>query len=503
MQQILLEPDHILLTEEYAYKSKVSGVRETNLETSPVGIILVTIPYSNYRRYSDDILRNRLKTTSRFRSLVSQEKLNFLLGLISGRFPRQTRSLNNFNTMMRSLTAPIGYLRCNQYGQSNLDKLPGLNWERDLLSMTVKLGATEWAQLNSQQKRFDLQLKQTYQPNEPQGNPLEVRVHIVDEDSEADESNNFVKELRKQADIKRSLIMKFRVILSLPKHMGELYPRDLPQISSMRLKWPIATPHRLAKLRVGSTLYPPIIYNPEREFIEWNNVPLKFAEGNARYLDIYHTDEISLEIGEPTEIYEKLEMCGNVSLELNGLLSGLDLDHLTYEDQSHGNTLITRRTVLRNEFVLDLEEGLKDKYYSPRQHLHFPGVVLNEMRIADVIMLLEDKGFEIKVKDEPSPRKPEEHENRNNKDKIYIIKAKRSEGARDIEISILIQGMSAETTREREVVGQAKYTTALPVGATSIYIQGKLQGDSKRIVNVINEIQKQLKEQFRHVGTAE
>jgi hypothetical protein len=36
-----------------------------------------------------------------------------------------------------------------------------------------------------------------------------------------------------------------------------------------------------------------------------------------------------------------------------------------------------------------------------------------------------------------------------------------------------------------------------------IDIWGQLQGDYKRVVNVINEIQIQLKEQFRHVSVAD
>jgi hypothetical protein len=145
---------------------------------------------------------------------------------------------------------------------------------------------------------------------------------------------------------------------------------------------------------------------------------------------------------------------------------------------------------------MNLEEGLENKRYLPRQHLHFPGVVLNEMRVLDVMMLLEDKGFEIEKPNEPDSRE-------NGEKQQYIIKANRVEGARRLEIFILIQGTNAQTTRERGITGQAKFTTRLPVGDTSIYIQGRLPGDHKRIVNTINEIQKQLKEQFRHVGTAE
>ena len=454
MQQVVLKP-RIVLTEEYAYKSKISGVRQTKLNTVPMGHIDVMLPYDDYSR------------------ALEREK-----------------DSNSVNPLDRLLVEPIGYLRCDHYGQSNLEREPGLTWERDLLPIKIDFEASELVQLSSAQDRFDLRLTQTYRPNEPKTTPLEVSVHIVDEDSEADESDteSLIKELQKQADIKRSLVMKFRVTLFLPESMDLSDRTALLQISSMRLRWPIATPHRLVKLRVGSTLYPSIRYNPERGEIECNNIPFKFDKIDMRHLAIYRTDEISLEVSEPIEIYENTEVHGSVSLELRGLLSGLELDYCNLKGQEQGDVLITQSTVLRNDFVLDLEEGLQNKRYSPRQHLHFPGVVLNQMRIADVIMLLEDKGFEVIVRSE---------------DETSIIKAKRSEGARDIEVFMLIQGTNAETTREREIAGQAKYITALPVGATRIYIQGKLQGDSKRIVNVINEIQKQLKEQFRHVGTAE
>lgn len=144
-----------------------------------------------------------------------------------------------------------------------------------------------------------------------------------------------------------------------------------------------------------------------------------------------------------------LNLEGSVSVVLDGLMSGLSLDYLAPADKEVGNISIKQCTIMKNEFVMDLEEGLENKRYLPRQHLHFPGVVLNEMRVLDVIMLLEDKGFEIE--------KPKESDNRESGEKQqYIIKARRVEGARKLEILILVQGTNAQTTRERGITGQAK-----------------------------------------------
>ncbi|HRQ42571.1 MAG TPA: hypothetical protein PLD25_32040 [Chloroflexota bacterium] len=447
------------MKEEYVYETRVSGVHQVNLKRRPEGLIEVLTPYNSYRHVRD------------------------------GGPP------NNHITH-ELLTEPIGYLQCNHYGRSNLNRLSHLNWEEDMLTLQMNLSPTDFERLNAhRQKRFDLKLRQRYQPDEPKVAPIVVQAHIVDEDFEADESDrkNLIEDLQKQADMKRSLNMRFRVILSIPQHPGFLHQTESPEISTMSLKWPIATPHHLVKLRVGRAL--PVFYNPESGVIEWHNIPLKFKWNGGHQLAIFTTDQITLEVSEPIEIFQRSDIQGQVTIELKGLLSGLALEYRDPENKRPDDVLLTQQTLLTNEFTLNLEEALASKRFAPRQHLHFPGVILDEMRVADVMMLLEAKGFETMRLEDPNGMTNEEN--------IYTIKAEKHEGPRKLEIFLLIEGVSTQTNRERQIKGQTKFTTPLPVGATSIYIQGKLEGDSKRIVNIINDIQKQLKEQFRHVGAAE
>jgi hypothetical protein len=145
-----------------------------------------------------------------------------------------------------------------------------------------------------------------------------------------------------------------------------------------------------------------------------------------------------------------------------------------------------------------LDECFAQKKFSPEQHLQFPDVVLNDLRLADIIMLLRDKKFE--PTDKTGKWVLADDIDEATKLQQYVIQARRNEGTRELMLWLFIQGIEAGTRRERRIVGWEKYTTDLPAGSIVIHIRGRLEGDSKRVVQVINEIQMQLKQQFRHVS---
>jgi hypothetical protein len=352
----------------------------------------------------------------------------------------------------------------------------------------------------------DLQLIQPYQPSKLVKVPIRIEVEIMDEgyfdeqtEASEDEKEKLIKELLEQAAIKHTLIMRFKILLDLPPHLGVQYKERPPQISRMTLTWPIATPHRLVKL-TSQNASAPLIYDPEAGKIEWSNVPL-LSQGSIDGLDWYafNSEWICLEISEPVELHHRSELSGHVEIKVDSLLSELELIYVSHNETDVIMPLY--RTVLINEFKFKLEEGLGRKHFAPRQHLYFPGVLLDPMRIADILMLLEDKGFEIEERDEDS-LKGDPIIDKTSGRKQYIIRAVRDEGAKKLEVVLLIQGSEIGTSRERKISGEAKYTTSLPTGDLRIYIRGKLRGDSKRITTIVNEIQNQLREQFRHVGSA-
>lgn len=474
-------PSRISVTEEYRYQTKISGVRYVRVEQAQ-GLIEVLVPYDKCKYFNQPNAAND-----------------------------QTWSLSALRNELQ--LAQIGHLHVNHYGRSNVNNSHLLELDEDNLPIRIELGPHQLEDVDINVARhFDLCLTHLYQPDEPDEVPIKVSVRVKDEDFidpqeiRRDETveEKLVREIGKQAGLKHSLTIGFRARLFLPPHLGVHYEHNPPCISQMTLAWPIATPCRVVNLRIGFALYPPIIHDPGSGNIEWVDVPLKFQrKSDEHQFYTYFSDWMFLEISEPIEIYQILELSGKVKIEMNGLFSGLDIDYC-HDDEMVPPVPVTFRTVLANEFELNLEEGLELKYYSPRQHLHFPGVVLDEMRVTDIILLLEDRGFALKT----SGWKKQQLANKSNlnestEKRQYVIEAVRIEGARELTIFILIQGTDAGTTREREIPGKTKYTTPLPTGATTIYIRGQLQGDSKRAVNVVNEIQRQLKEQFRHVGAVE
>ena len=480
-----LLPSCIHVIEEYVYKARVSGVRQIRMEKKPSGLIEV-IAHHTKRHYPS-------------RPIAGSAEQWSVAGL--------RREL---------LATQLGHLQINHYGHSNLNHSLDPSWDEDTVPIQIEIDSHQLEDANIREATcFDLHMTHSYQPEKPDEPPIMVSVRVKDEDyidpqerkREETVEEKLVREISNQAGLKHSLTVGFQVRLILPNHLGVKYNEDPPCVSQMMLAWPIATPCRLVNLNVDFAPSPSFIFDPENGYLEWTNVVLKYqGKDDVRQLHIFSSNWMYLEISEPIEIYQVLELSGKAIVELDGLFSGVVLDYCLDTEVASNPVPITTRTVLANEFTLNLEEGLELKHYSPRQHLYFPGVVLNEMRVTDIILLLEDKGFEFD-KHKSGWKKQTSLDNSSLNEKtdkrFYKIEATRPEGARTLTLFMLLQGTDYGTTREREIFGQTKYTTPLPTGATTIYIRGQLQGDSKRAVNVINEIQKQLKEQFRHVGAVE
>lgn len=470
-EEVTLNPSSIKITETYTYRTNISGSRRVEL-VEPKGEIKLLIHYD----------KRRLIASPR-----GQQLHNDLI--------------HNFRSYQ------IGYFHIKDYGFSNLNEHPNLDWDKDMLPIRVLIDRDAPEIVIIQQRNcFDLQLLDTYKPDELKNHILTVDTKIVDEDpviqqtaTAASHGTMLVEDLSKQGNLKHNLIIEFSVKVELPKRFGSLYLTKPLRVSRMALNWPHTTPYRMAKIRVGDDQHPLINYDAEQGIIEWTGVLLKpLSMSNDSISNTFVSDKIEIEISEPIDFHRQMELSGFVQVEIEGLLSGVDLEYIGQFAINHSPSVCN--TILENEFTFNLKENINRKLFSPRQHLYFHGVVLDEMRIADILMLLEDKGFELRKHEWRSTDAIAEE---GLGKKYYDINAERDEGTKCLKIVMKIEGVDASTTRERNILGKAKYTTSLPRGDTSIYIAGELVGDSKRVVSVINEIQKQLKEQFRHVGTAE
>lgn len=466
VEQTALLPLSIDVIEKYMCETKISGPRTLEFK-KPEGLIEVLVRYDQRRAISTQ----------------SEPSIS-----------------NNLSTPFYHYT--VGHLCIKEYGVSNLNQHPALDWDDDTLPIIFEIDPNDSEIAHIQQRSyFDLLLTDTYDPDNLIGEFLIVNVELVDEDSItphiASESQGkmLLDNINKQDSLKHSLTLKFKVQLRLPKKLGSKYFHRPLKISRMTLSWPLTTPHRLAKIHSGNRKIP-FSYDPENKFIQWGDIILKHSQ-NVPSSEIINfvSDWIKVEIGDPIDFYQKLDLSGDVDVEVSGLLSGANLQ-FTASAINGRHVVPTFHTRFVNEFVINLRESIESKQFSPRQHLYFPGVILNEMRIVDILMLLEDKGFEVKKSlDLPVKGGPVK--------KRHEIEAQRNEGAKILTIKLYLEGLDSSTTRERNVLGNAKYTTPLSRGDMSVDITGQMNGDSKRVVNIVNEIQKRLKEQFKHVGNAE
>lgn len=469
-------PSSINVIEKYIFDSKITGVTNVSLSTH-YGQVEIIAPY-DIRRYSQ---------------------------LQSITYSNQSQSVGILLNNLRH--AQMGFLRIDDYGYSNLNKQPDTNWGEDILPLKPKVTSRMLFESNIRDRaRFDLRMFHKYVPAEPINIPIHVTTEVIDEKRVRQYRKKTlvaqpveIEQLCKQAGLEQSLIIRFQVEVKLPLHLNLDINGEPIQISRMNLSWPIATPHRSVKLSLQRSLNPPVSYDPEHGVLQWLDIPLQRIEGEEVDTNNLISDWVQLEINDPGGFYQNPKLTGEVVVEVQGLFSGLEMSYV----KPIGSNEIKKpkydtRTILINKFTLDLEEAIANRTSSPAQCLQFPGVVLTESRIANIVMVLKDQGFQVENRDWKVTWTSD-----NNGTRHCFLKAMRNEGARQLVVFISIRGTVATTTRERRAEGDASYVTTLPRGNTTIYILGQTQRDTKRIVSVINEIQKQLKEQFHHVSSAE
>lgn len=452
----LFQPTRISVKERYVYESELR-IQNNNL-TKATGEILATILYDKQKEQKFLDLDRRRTTHLKFEESC------------------------------------FGFLKVKEYGRSNLLSQLEYIWDRNCLPIEIDLEDYQKAKTEKvQSNRLDFMLSHEYCPSKPTIPLIEINVELLDEDYFKNPKDTiektFLDELGKRMNLKRNLILRFEIILSLPKRFGQEHENNPPILSNMSLSWPISTPYYLADLYAGQSLYraKTFTYDPEQSRIEWKNIPFHFKEVQRQTdLYIFKAEFVRLEIREPSEIYEIDELLGSTTVQINQLLSGMVLE---YENENFSEKPPTYlKSTIVNNFTLKLSDALKHKSFLPSQYLHFSGIIFSDMRIADIAMLLEDKGFQLSKQ-----KKLDDKEQ-------YIIKAERLDGSRKLEVEIQVQATASKTIREREILGKEKYTTSLPIGHADILITGKMKGDPQYVIREVNDLQQRLKEHFGYVS---
>ncbi|MCB0368636.1 MAG: hypothetical protein KDD45_04110, partial [Bdellovibrionales bacterium] len=339
----------------------------------------------------------------------------------------------------------------------------------------------------------------------------EVEGYKIQWENQIDNDSQKQIELTKQVaqQINKQVGFEDRLVLEISLSMLILYEfkdaDDLPTLSKAQLNWPIPVSQRRIGLKVDEQNRA-VIYNPKSHTVEWGGVHFEYLGFNKKTKKSrFELPLVKLEVTEPGEFFLAKHLDGKFYIDFPFLLSGIQtqVKNVFYDVAPS----IIKKSVLVIEFVSFIEKLFERKIFSPYQHLQFPNVLLTEMRVADIVILLKDMYFF--VINDPIPTEPEELDqeiglpNKLTRYRQFLIEATKQDSGGMLKLWILVEGLPSGTTREKEIPGKEKFITDFPTGSTTIYIRGQLEGDSKRVVNVINEIHKKLKERFRHVSSLE
>lgn len=468
-------PQVIYLEEEYTYELEISGTPQYKQQGKPYGQIKVVIPYDGQKYFNRDAIKD----------------IEYQMPSKQIHEPSKVRA---------------GYVGLTKTSFTDLETRTDLSMHHDVLPIDALIRDERIKETNTNSLYDDCnagQISLEYTPGWPETIPLSVKVDIFDEDSietylkslstdGTGELSSVASEIAKQVSFQQSLFFKFDIGLALPNRAAQGFNNKSPKITHMALEWPVATSHRLVRLGIGEQNNWPVIYNPENGVIEWANIPFD-ATGKSEGTNLYQykIPPIHLFIDQPGELYRRKELRGEIQIEIPQPFSGL---HLSYFDALGKLTKIPieQRTNLVSKIIVNLEDCFEQKIYSPYQHIQFEGVILDQMRINDIVTLLQDQRFTCRWDNLPTARPSIQQ---------YLIIGKRPEGTGELLLGILVEGSRFEATRESEIPGGQKFISNVETGNTTIYMRGQLRGDNKRLLHTMNEIQILLKERFRHVLT--
>lgn len=404
--------------------------------------------------------------------------------------------------------ARIGYLALAGFDRTDLDE--GIEPEQrgQLLPLDLPVygdGLTGLDDLTA--ARHVGQLDLAYHPPTPQVVPVHVAVHASDEDTlsapraalaaaeEGEEWSTAVRNLLRRVDCPdpflSALTLSFKVTLALPA----CFATASPQIKTLSLKWPVATSYQNLSLslaeRPGVYRSHPLHYRRHAASVEWGGIDLFRTTAGTHDPGRchYRAPEMVLHVVEPDDLLGDESLQGEMLLEIPVPLSGGDV---RFFNALGGEEAITvkYRSRLNLAFSLDLRDCFCRRLFSPFHHLQFPGVSLNQERLAAIKTLLHRQGFTLEREWKLSPGAVEDGNS-------YLLAFSRPEGPEQLRLWVRVEKQAPPPT-EAPPTGRDGEPVPIPQakGDMTIFLRAELPGDSQRPLRALNEIHRHLKKRF-------
>lgn len=506
----LILPSHIRLTETYQYELSINLQPHNKLLHRPVGFVDLIVPDEDWRNLSNQ-----------------SPEHDTLIAII-----RYERTDLDAHLSQYKLEGP--FLPLHQIFKQALSS-PLIDHERSNLPHRIRI---------------------PYSPDPPKEPVINLNVLIFDEvtvikqehiytfltkvrqgqtakdglENDATFAEVLLEILVEKRGFLSELTIEFDLSLNLPNISSEDFANEYPVLSHMSLSWPINLPRHQVYLETDKiNKHLPnattkerhdVLFDPKNNWLIWRGMIFgREPKRSKEETPLYRLPRMQLKINNPVELQRQWNINANVPNALNDilsgkitiefpgyLLSGLKFDYSKKRSKLKTAIYLESFTKIQADFTILAQNIFTQRTFSPYQFLQFPNVVLSDMRLADIMLLLQDMRFDtVRINFPASLQRLDIENNQENRTNIrrHLIVAQKSIGGKNMTLWLIVEGFPSGTVREREIPGNEKFSTALQTGSMTIHLRGEINQEQDTLVATMTEIHDKLKERFRHVNTIE
>jgi hypothetical protein len=533
------------ITEEYHVRQRVSKNSSIELGEGPVGRIELAMPYDGHKYFtraaSDDVAQQIAPYSQPGSSAVIG---HLLLKDYSRTSLRERLPLGN-----RSGSVPTE-VPLDDRERSGLDHLSG---DQRIGTTTVEFEPADPEVIPA---KLDIDL---FDPDSLDLPFTDLGALDLQTDEARQRINEDIKKIAQPARFRGELLLRIIVRLSLPAHPD--LARRRPRVVRVAIEWPTITSLGTLRLQAGGAR--PVRYNPLQRCIEWENVPmfavgerrqeaakkrpepqepgepegsgdaagseeekeprdLEAEEHEAPETDSgagedgedeedsedesdtsgmrqYESVPMVLSIGQPGELYKQRLLRVAAEVRVRGYLMSGTTARLYDATGYYRKDPLTLTTRIHATANLILDEAFDKRDRSPSQHLFFDEIVPEDMRITDLRIALQDRGFD--VLGVWTDNDGAAQGGGGISDRSWRLLAHRMVGPDDMFLLILVVGRSFGAQRHTVMPGGGiTHLTELPSGEFRIFVRGSLPRDSEgRLTYEMNMLHGMLRERYGRV----
>jgi hypothetical protein len=485
-------PSEIKVEETYRYEALVRSLPQVvaAAERPAEGVIEARVPYDGQRFFDGKALAD-VRAAVRVRSALDDE-------------PRE------------AVGAQIGHVVVVEYGRSRLAESEMVA-PHGAAALVLPVSGDGLRGMNDLRRGLlEGRARVPYEPERPSPVPVHVEVTISDEDGlhelqmavQRAERAGELKEVERlrhllaqqmgrKAEFSPSLRLSFAVELELSAPIGLVDDPAPPRLKALWLAWPALASYRRVLLfvedREGQMQPYPLAYDPVQGRLQWGGLRFFPPATADNGLYAYRAPRMELHVREPGELLDVTALAGQMTVEIEALMSGLELRYFDAVGAPQP-VAVKAKSVLETALTLDIVDCFDRRRFSPYQYVQFPGMVLNRMRLGDIVALLESMQFT--VVGEPVEIVDEDAAQYGDASRDFLVTATRAEGASHLWLWLRVGGQTLHTERQREVAEGDSHKTLRGSGDLTIAMRGELDGSSQEPVEVLNELHKRLKRRF-------